>query len=201
MKMTKNEIKRKQLSCRIVETATEMVKSRGYDQTTMEGIAKACEITKRTLYKYYPVKEAIFADYVKMMFAEQHAVRSEAFEAMTSTSERVDYYMKALMSGVLREPVIFEHYIVYVMRMLVSYRETGERGSGVSVLIEQIITSGRAEGVIDFEMPDGMIADLFLFVFVEMTKQYYTAPEKFDIDTACKYSVAMFMKAIAPDKT
>jgi AcrR family transcriptional regulator len=185
-----------------VETTIAMIREDGYDQTTMEGIAKACEITKRTLYKYYPVKEAILADYVKVTFAARHDSRSESLEKMTTTEQRAMYYMRALMAGVMREPVIFEHYIVYVMRMLVSHHETSSgEGSGVGSLIASIIAGGREEGVINADLSDEMIADLFLFAFVEMTKNYYRAPGQFDLKATSTLCVTMFMRAISPAKS
>lgn len=53
--------KRRQLTDRVAATAFELFKAQGYDAVTMEQVAAAADIAKGTLYKYFPLKEALLA--------------------------------------------------------------------------------------------------------------------------------------------
>ncbi|WP_070969682.1 TetR/AcrR family transcriptional regulator [Vibrio sonorensis] len=44
----------------IIRSAIEVFSQKGFEQASMEGISKQAGVSKRTLYKYYPNKEALF---------------------------------------------------------------------------------------------------------------------------------------------
>lgn len=52
--------KKEELDSKIIEAAVLEFMVRGLDSGSMENIANVAEVSKRTLYKYYPTKEAIF---------------------------------------------------------------------------------------------------------------------------------------------
>ncbi len=195
--MTKNEEKRLVLKRKIVEVTLNLIKELGYDQVTMEGIAKACNITKRTLYKYYPVKEAILAAYVEMTFKTRKEQRLERLTQITNMRDQVRFYMRELMNGVMREPVIFEKYIIYIMKNLVSYDQNETSPSGISDLIDSIIDSDEEKDIVNDLLPHQLVVDLFIFSFIEMTKFYYLDPERFDLESTVDIYVELFMKGIA----
>ena len=43
----------------ILTSATEMFVTRGFNETTMEEVANAVGVSRRTLYRYFPTKEDI----------------------------------------------------------------------------------------------------------------------------------------------
>ena len=45
----------------IVQAAEEIFRQNGYENTSMDDIAKKAQFTKRTLYQYFPSKEHLFA--------------------------------------------------------------------------------------------------------------------------------------------
>ncbi|MBP2330022.1 AcrR family transcriptional regulator [Kibdelosporangium banguiense] len=49
----------------IADKAFELFVERGFDQTTVEQIAAAAEVGPRTLYRYYPTKEALIVKFVE----------------------------------------------------------------------------------------------------------------------------------------
>ncbi|WP_456409656.1 TetR/AcrR family transcriptional regulator [Oceanithermus sp.] len=48
---------------RILRTAIELFKERGFQQTTAVDIAKASHVSRGTFFNYYPYKEAVLLDY------------------------------------------------------------------------------------------------------------------------------------------
>ncbi|XOB97787.1 TetR/AcrR family transcriptional regulator [Deinococcota bacterium DY0809b] len=48
---------------RILRTAVELFKERGFQQTTAVDIAKASHVSRGTFFNYYPYKEAVLLDY------------------------------------------------------------------------------------------------------------------------------------------
>lgn len=64
---------------RLREAAVEAFVTNGFDGTTMEAVAAAAGVTKRTLYAKYPDKEALFAAVIPRALADM-PFRGEAFE-------------------------------------------------------------------------------------------------------------------------
>lgn len=62
-------IKKEELEKKIIEAAVLEFMARGLDSGSMENIASVAEVSKRTLYKYYPNKEAIFEAIVEKLLA------------------------------------------------------------------------------------------------------------------------------------
>lgn len=54
-------LKKARLMQRIAAAAAELFRAHGYAAVTMEQIAAAAEVSKRTLYKYFPAREAVLA--------------------------------------------------------------------------------------------------------------------------------------------
>jgi AcrR family transcriptional regulator len=61
-----------ELEERLQRAAVELFLEHGFDGTTMEAVARAAGITKRTLYARYPDKRALFAAVIPWAFAREH---------------------------------------------------------------------------------------------------------------------------------
>lgn len=71
----------------IVRAAIEVFSQKGLKQASMEGIAKHAGVSKRTLYKYYPNKDALFeviVDKLMCRFDERCNLTYKSDESLTS---------------------------------------------------------------------------------------------------------------------
>lgn len=196
--MTKNELKQIELSQRIAMTTIEAIHDLGYENVTMEAIAKMSGITKRTLYKYFPVKEAILGKYIQMIFAEKEITRMEAIKAIGSFENQIGAYTTDLMIGVMAEPIIFRHYLKYVMQMMVDYKENKTPPSGMGRPMAIIYQSGIKHGRIDPQLPVEYVMDFFLFNFISITKVYYDNPDAFQMKKVIDLYMQVFFTGVAP---
>ena len=53
---------------RIVDEALLLFKHNGYESTTMEAIAEAAEVSRATLYRYFPSKDLVLLDHLMFFF-------------------------------------------------------------------------------------------------------------------------------------
>lgn len=75
--MTLRDTKMERTRELIAETALALFLERGYADTTVEQIAAAAEVGTRTVYRYYPTKEAlVFGLYAKMLDTALHELRA-----------------------------------------------------------------------------------------------------------------------------
>ena len=61
--MTTREEKKAQVKARIYEAAIDLFCEQGYEATSLINIAEEAQVSTRTLYKYYPTKDAILRQF------------------------------------------------------------------------------------------------------------------------------------------
>ncbi len=198
VKLSRTDRKKIELRNRIIDTTVDLIRTRGFDGTTMEQIAADTDIAKRTLYNYYPEKEAIISDYIRRTFETQNNIRLPHLKELEGTRARVIYILSSLMDGVQRQKEIFEKYFVYVMKQVVSFEPHERRDSGLAALIAAVVALGIEEGDIRADLPPGMAEDFFTFIFVEVAKQFYGDPANFKPDETIEQCADLFINGVKP---
>jgi AcrR family transcriptional regulator len=166
------ERKKEETKNRIIRVAMALFKKQGVDETTMEQIAKEVDIAKGTLYSYFPVKEAIISDYMKQAFKEKNKDRILQFRKLKDTRTRLLVLFTELIEGIGANREIFEKYIIYRMRNMVSFHQEQSQKSGLNLLVLEIIELGQKENEIRTDIPIHVLEDLLEFAFVEVAKQF-----------------------------
>ncbi|AOS63933.1 TetR/AcrR family transcriptional regulator [Actinoalloteichus hymeniacidonis] len=101
--MSLREIKMERTRELIVEVAFSRFQEQGFAATTMEEIAAAAEVGTRTVYRYFPTKEALaLSEFVAVFDASFHALRDCPEE--TSVSEVLRAGLESLLRSYEEEP-------------------------------------------------------------------------------------------------
>jgi len=195
-----NRVERKKEETRkkIMDVAMTLIKRQGFDTTTMEQIAREADIAKGTLYNYFPAKEAIIDEYIKRSFREKNPDRMQQCRQMPDTRSRIILIFSELMEGVQAGKEFFEKYLVYRMQNMVSFRVNEGEKSGFYMIASKIIELGQKNGEIRKDLPLYILEDLLEFAFIEVVKQFYIEPEKFNACEAIEQCVDLFIYAVRP---
>lgn len=79
----------------IIEAAAELFKTEGL-QFTMQEVAAALHISKKTIYTVYSSKEALLIDMIDELFADIHRTKAELAVSLDSVEERIKTVIVAL---------------------------------------------------------------------------------------------------------
>ncbi|HEX2621292.1 MAG TPA: TetR/AcrR family transcriptional regulator [Phototrophicaceae bacterium] len=195
---SRTERKKRATQEKIQTAAIGLFKKHGFEQTTMEQIAEEADIAKGTLYNHFPVKDAILSAYVQQSFSDQQADRIERLRQLPDTQARLRVILTEIMNRVQVQSDIFEIYLAYRIRTVVSLRPPDNVGgkSGIDRLAIEIIELGQQSGEIRTDLPVAMLADLFEFVFVEVAKPFYASPETYQADEWITHGVDLFINGV-----
>lgn len=80
---------------RVIAAATELFQSKGL-RFTMQEVAAALHISKKTIYTVYPSKETLLLDMVDALFADIHRAKGELMAAPGPIEERIEAVIVAL---------------------------------------------------------------------------------------------------------
>lgn len=190
---TRTERKKEETKNKIVSVSLELFKKQGFDNTTMEQIAREVDIAKGTLYNYFPVKEAILADYIKQAFKEKNPGKLQRIKNLPDTRERLTQVLSELIEGVKTQKDIFLKFFVYRVQSVLTLEKVESEKSGIEQLAAEIITLGQQSGELRTDLPFEALLDLFDFVFVEIAKTFYQDPDNFLTAKVVRQYVDLFM--------
>jgi AcrR family transcriptional regulator len=198
--VTKGRVERKkeETKQKIISTALRLFKQFGYNATTMEQIASEADIAKGTLYNYFPVKEEILSEYIKTSFSQKNPSRIEHMKSLADTKALMGLILHELIEGVKAQKEIFEKYLTYRIQKVISLEKDKDAKSGIESLSNEIIYLGQQSGEIRSDIANGIIMDLFEFVFIEAAKQFYTNPAQFEEEKTIELCVELFLNAVKP---
>jgi TetR/AcrR family transcriptional regulator of autoinduction and epiphytic fitness len=92
--------KKEELEAKMIEAAVQEFMAKGLDSGSMENIAKIAEVSKRTLYKYYPNKEEIFDAIIEKLLIAVCATILDSYsksESIEKQLTKIIDYKAALM--------------------------------------------------------------------------------------------------------
>lgn len=167
---------------KVINVATKLFRDFGFDATTMEQIAKEADIAKGTLYKYFPVKEAIVDEYIRRSFAKKNAERALQLREMPDTRSRLTQVLGELTEAARAQKLIFEKYLIYRMKSMVSVHLEASEKSGFYLVATEIIRLGQESGEIRKDLSDDILVELFEFALIEIVKQVFMESPEFNAD-------------------
>lgn len=191
--MNRTEKRTQKTRSRIVETALRLFQQQGYEETSMEQIARESDVAKGTLYHHFPVKEAILNTYIQQTFQARQADRLTLIRSLPDTRARLQVIFDDLLAGVRRAPEIFEHYLVYRMQLAISFRKDPAMGSGLETLVQEILTLGKTSGELRSDLPLELLTENLEFTFIAAVKPLFLDPEHYDPQSSLDQCLSLLM--------
>jgi AcrR family transcriptional regulator len=114
--------KRDRTASRLSATAYALFEAHGYGAVSMEQIADVADVAKATLYKYFPVKEALLAHRFREDVAAGMAERAEALAAHSTFAARMRYLLSESAEWHSQRKV----YLPHLLRFLTAQAHYGD---------------------------------------------------------------------------
>lgn len=166
-------MKKSQLLERIASAAGELFLSKGYVAVTMEQVAVQADVSKRTLYKYFPAKEAILAHLLEDELAHDLDDRQLGLQDARSFREGA--------SALLAESATWceghSDYLLPYIRYKFSVFEPGaDAGSdrGLVPAWEALISAGQRHGELDTNRSAYQLAIYFHYLYLGALMRWIT---------------------------
>ena len=187
--------KKEETRNKIIAVAVELFNRSGLEAVTMEQIAEVADIAKGTLYNYFPSKDSIINAYLQKSFQDRNDDRLEKLRSLPDTRSRLTAVLSFLIDGVQRQKEIFEAFMVYRMKKVISFDpvDVGEQ-TGLSHLIHEIIKLGQHNRELRTDLPDTLLEGLFEYALIAAIKPFYLEPETYVKEQAIEQSVDVFLR-------
>ena len=163
MKQSRRELNKIQCRSRILKMSRRLFTAKGYENTTMEDIAEASEVSKATLYNYFSSKENLLLGIVEAALEEiRQLVTVELFQEPDSV-EKIRQVLETLAVDSIR-------YITLTRRIF--YLNVSE-GNALHVtrlelleILRQLVDEARERGQLRRDLTAEELVDAFMGVYL-----------------------------------
>ena len=153
----------------IVETAETMFALKGYENASMDDIAKASEFTKRTLYKYFQNKEDLFFAVIRGCFQKLFTYVESSFRSGKTGYENIRAGFAAYFQFYRENPSKFRlmNYIGFAKSddlEVPNYKSFLSLDSDIFRAVMRVIDQGKADGSIRTDLDTAYLAYSMIFL-------------------------------------
>ena len=190
------ERKKKESRQKIVKVAMDLFKHQGFDSTTMEQIAEKADIARKTLYNYFPVKEAIADEYIREISKEFVQETIDSLRNLPDTRSRLLSVLNNRYKWVEINSEITKIVLCYRFKNIYQAGKKPEE-TGTQALMAEIIRQGQQAGEIK---PDISVELMVMYIDLlrgTMAWEWVNDPAKFELREKIAILVDMVLYGIS----
>lgn len=99
------ERNRQRVAQRITTAAFELFSTIGYNQTTMDAIAERAEVSRATLFNYFPTKDALLMPYAKSLYTQHIQPEIQRYlDTQPTTLQALRFLLTSIHDQILTLP-------------------------------------------------------------------------------------------------
>lgn len=195
--------KKARLLERIAVSADALFHAHGYSAVTMEQIAAGAEVSKRTLYKYFPAKEAVLAHLLESELARDLAGLCFHSNVNAPFRSTVLALLAESAAWCERHPDYLLPYIRYKFASFEPSAEMTDNPDGGGDMVQAwtlLITAGQKRGELDATRPAQQLAVYFHYLYFGALMRWIT-DRRLDLTQEFETVVRLFLEgACATDR-
>jgi AcrR family transcriptional regulator len=174
----RRERKRQQLADHVAATAFRLFENRGYEAVTMEQVAAAADVAKGTLYKYFPVKEALLAHQFQRDIASGMNALWQILAKQRSFAAQMRCLLHASAKWHEARRIYIPHYVRY---QLANFGRSDfprqRRAIGARQILERLCVDGQARGDVRSDLPAAQLAAILGCMCLGATMIWLETPD------------------------
>lgn len=192
--LSSRESNKAKIQARVVQCALRLFRERGIDATTMETVAEVAGITKRTLYRYFPNKEAIAHAYWCGNVREKAALLPALLQAYPDTRSRLTAVFLDACIGFRADPELARMHFSYQFQQLGRHLEDQtELTRNLTDFLAGVMHEGQVLGDVRPDIPAEHLAWQVQLIFAGICLTWLANPGAHALEARLSEAVACFM--------
>lgn len=171
----RRERKRLQLLDQLADTAWALFETEGFAAVTMERIAEAADVSKVTLYRHFPVKEALLRHIFHRELREGWPLIQDELNRVAPGLARLERFLQLQAAWCETRKEFLLPYVGFRMADTRQPHEGRER-SGMDRIFTELIAQGQAAGELRSDFPAAELAMHLQFVHLATLLRWLTTP-------------------------
>lgn len=163
---SRRDRKRQQLIDRLADTAWTLFENQGYDTVTMEAIAAAADVAKGTLYKHFPVKDAVLTHLFHRDLAASLPEILAGLEQQAGAAARMRWFFRHSVAWTEHRRPYMPAYLRYRFIEMQQGLCTPDKRSGMNILFLHMIRHGQETGEFRADLSATMASDYLSYLYL-----------------------------------
>ncbi len=188
----------------IVQAAAREFQSRGFDATSMDTIAEAAQVSKRTVYNHFASKEALFAAIVEDLVSRSDRTNEYPYDASRTLEDQLTAIGKSVIALLASDD--FQNLARVILSRFLQVPELARKMTGESrrpdAGIAEWIEAARQDGRLEVKNPQHAAKQFFgllnSFAFWPQIVGSEAPLSKREQTAVVKSAVTMFLRCYAP---
>lgn len=190
---SRRDRKKTEVQMQIMRQAVRLFRERGFDNTTMEQIALGADVAKRTLYSYFPVKEAIVSYYWKSNVEENTDRFPQLLSQYPDTRSRLKAVFLSAANAFRTDPEFARIEFGFQFQLLGKDPLNQMYQSGFDKFLAAVIEAGQNMGDVRKDIPVQEMASQLVWAFTAACLMWFSAPNSFSLDDHLEMTVNCFL--------
>ena len=192
--MALRERKRQQTADHIAATAFRLFEASGYEDVTMEQIASEADVSKGTLYNYFPVKEALVAHQFRVEIATGMAAPSDVLRQQPTFAARMTHLLRASAKWNESRRAYLPHYLRFRWTNM-----SDEYCSGTFRILEVLFREGQEAGELRSDLTARHLAATFELMLAGAITAWLDHPDR-DLARLFEDALELMLHGAVPAK-
>lgn len=176
---SRRERKKEETRGNIVTHAIRLFKAKGYYKTSMDEIAEKVDVSKPTLYNYFPDKGSILVAYFQSVFAEYGRDVEASFEGNQGIQAKLEHLLDFKNQTLGDDIELTANYLKYRLQTIFEKDlfDSPDR-SGLENIILKIVVEAQQGGELRNDIPPLVLTRTFLLLTVSyfLSRMYIEDP-------------------------
>jgi AcrR family transcriptional regulator len=174
----RRERKRQQLADHVAATAFRLFEDLGYEAVTMEQVAAAADVAKGTLYKYFPVKEALLVHQFQRDIASGMNALWQILAKQRSFAAQMRCLLHASAKWHEARRIYIPHYVRYQLANFDGSEYAQQSHAiGARTILERLCVDGQARGDVRRDLPAARLAAMLECLCLGATMIWLATPD------------------------
>lgn len=192
--MSRRERKKEETRSSIIDCAIGLFKTKGFQQTSMEEIAEQSDVSKGTLYNYFPDKESILVGHFQSVIADYGMDIKEAVIEGKDLKAKLHNLLDFKKGMMGKDMELTGIYLKYRMQTLFNMDPfDNPNRSGLENVVLQIIKEAQEKKEIRSDIPALTITRGFLLLTVNYFVTSINVKEPMDMDVLKEQMLELFL--------
>jgi AcrR family transcriptional regulator len=189
--------KKETLQQKVVDVAMKLFAKQGFEQVTMETIAAEVDIAKATLYRYFPVKEAILAGYWRYRMLEKDEFVEQLLVRHKTTRKRLEVYLESTLNDALQHGSLFSAYVRFRSQNMNEEELQEHMRSGQHRHYELLLGAGVKAGELRQDVPLKLLTVQIAMTFMLLFYSAHKGEGRIDLKKAIAGFVELYLNGAA----
>lgn len=163
MEITRRELNKRNCRKRILRASRKLFSTKGYEETMIEDIAKRAEVSKATVYNYFPNKESLLTGTAEEVIERVRSLARHDLGAYENSEQKLRRVLQECVQASV-EYLGLSRRITYLNSCADS--ALYQTHCGMTALFHELIEAAQAEGIFRADADVGDITDSVMGVYL-----------------------------------